>query len=105
MAIVSTTFSTAATDLLSQFGESATFTPATGSPVPGVYVLIKEELLEQPGGYDTTNWAQKTTLRCLLADLPREPNRGETFTVDSTGYTVEQVLENDNRFVKMVVST
>jgi len=98
-----TIFSTAAADILSLLGTSATFTPATGSPVEGVNVVVDLELLMQPGGYNADAYAQYTTIECLLSDLPHEPNRNESFSVSGTVYNVDSVLENDGLFVKVIV--
>ena len=82
-------------------GQSATFTPASGDPV-SLTVNVTREVV--PQGYDATAWTSEYTVECILADLPREPDRGETFTIDGTSYTVREVMDNNGYTVKMVVS-
>jgi len=86
------------------FSSFATFTPAVGSPVLLLRCDLNKEIVEQPGAYDMTTWTQHTTIKCLLSDLAAEPNRGETFLISSTTYTVQGVIENDRNFVKVIVT-
>jgi len=91
-------------DLINMFatmGESATFTPTTGSAV-SCYVLLSIAVDMQPD-LDTQSWMTGKTIECLFADIGRAPERGETFLVDSVTYTVASVIENDGLTVKMAV--
>ena len=85
-------------DIAKCFNSLATFTPATGTPVS-----LRCELLTsvdpQPMGYDGVAWSQKTTIECLLSDLPSQPDKGETYTIDGTDYTVAEIVEDDGHFV------
>ena len=81
-------------------GQSAIFTPAAGDAVT-INVNKSREVVQQ--GFEATAWTTETTIEASLSDLPHEPNRGETFTIDSTVYTVREVMENDGYTVKLVV--
>jgi hypothetical protein len=100
--VVDTQLDSAASDILSQCGESATYTPVTGDPVSGVMVIPVEGVLLQPGT-EAEVWAQGTTLDFLLADTGKVPARGDTFETSTTIYTVREVLENDGRWCKVQV--
>lgn len=93
----------AISDGFADMGEDATFIPATGSVVV-CKVLIDFNVLLQPSGMDAQVWERGTKIEALLADLGREPNRGEIFTVDGIAYTVQGIIENDGITVKMVVT-
>jgi len=84
------------------FNSLATFTPATGSAV-SLRVELEKAVNPQPTGYDGMTWNQQTTIECLLADLPAEPNSGETFKISGTTYTVASVIDNDGYFVTCAV--
>ena len=89
-------------------GETAVFTPATGSPV-SCYVFINFNVELQPSGMEVQVWERGTVIEALLTDsgegaaTGREPARGETFTVAGTVYTVKAILENDGLTVKVTV--
>lgn len=84
-------------------GELATFTPATGSPV-SCYVLLNVAVQPQPDGMSAQAWSTVKTIEYLYADIGREANRGETFTVDSVAYTVQAINSNDGLTVEAVVT-
>ena len=95
-----TSIADALTAAFNAVGQSATFSPATGDDV-SLKVAVSREVVQQ--GFDATAWTTETTIEAILADLPHEPNRGETFVVDGTTYTVREVMENDGHTVKVVV--
>lgn len=84
-------------------GEAAVFTPATGDPIP-CFVFIDFNVMLQPSGMEAQVWETGTTIEALLSDIGREPDRGETFTVDGVVYTVKAIATNDGLTVKMVVT-
>ena len=95
-------FREALPDIFDDTGEEAIFTPAAGDPVP-CRVFIEFGVLLQPGGTGGQVTARSTTIKALLSEIGREPNRNETFTLDGTVYKVESPLENNGLTVKMVV--
>ena len=96
-------FDTMADDLFDQIGVDATFTPAAGDPV-ALKVALKSVLTFQPTSYETRSWQGEVSIEFVIDDLGREPNRGETFTVDSVVYTVQGVVENNGRFCAVAVT-
>jgi len=100
-------FAAALPGIFDAAGEDAVFTPATGDSIP-CKVFIDFNVMLQPSGVETQVWQQGTTIEALLSVLTREPNRGETFTLDipsdDTIYTVQAILENDGLTVKAVVT-
>lgn len=89
--------------LFDQLGVDATFTPAAGDPV-SLKVHQKTELVMQPTGYETRSWQGEKSIEFILADIGREPNRGEVFEIDETDYTVQAVIANDGRFCTVAVT-
>lgn len=98
-----TVFGEALSDIFEAAAETAVFTPATGSPVD-CQVEIDFDVSLQPAGAEAQVWQQGTTIEALLSAIGREPNRGETFTVDGTVYTVQAILANNKLTVKVVVT-
>jgi hypothetical protein len=105
-------FAAALPDIFDAAGEDAVFTPAEGASIP-CKVFIEFNVMLQPAGVDVQVWQRGTTIEALLSETPnlgigREPNRGETFTLDipsnDTVYTVQAILENDGLTVKAVVT-
>ena len=88
--------------LARNFNSLATFTPSTGSAV-SLRVDFDKTVQFQPEGLTSQAWPQAITIEALLADLPHEPNRTETFAISGTTYTVQAVIENDGYFVKVHV--
>lgn len=84
------------------WGSAATFTPTGGAAIDCSVVLNKDVDL-QPSGLDAQVWERGTTIDALIAEIISEPNRGDVFTVASVDYTVQSVLSNDGRFVKVKV--
>ena len=89
--------------LFDALGEDATFTPAAGNPV-SLKVVLRNELAMQPTGYESRAWQGEKSIEFILADLGREPNRGERFTVEETTYTVQGATANDGRFCTVAVA-
>ena len=98
-----TTFDNLADDLFDTMAPDATFTPLVGNPVTGLNVSLVSEMDFQPGGYESSVHDVTKTVEYLFEDIGREAKRGEKFLIGSTTYTVEAVLENDLRFVKVSV--
>lgn len=102
-------FAAALPGIFTAAGETAVFTPATGSPV-SCYVFINFNVDLQPSGMEVQVWERGTVIEALLTDsgegtaIGREPDRGETFTVAGTVYTVKATLENDGLTVKVAVT-
>ena len=89
--------------LFDQLGVDATFTPSAGDPV-SLKINFKSVLVMQPTGYETRSWQGEKSIEFILADIGREPNRGEVFEVDETDYTVQAVIANDGRFCQVAVT-
>jgi len=66
-------------------------------------VVVNTETTLNPDGLSGQVWSQMTTLECLTADAGGEPARDATFTIGANEYVVKEILNNDNRFVKMRV--
>jgi hypothetical protein len=103
-------FAAAVPNIFIAAGEDAVFTPATGDPIP-CKVFIDFNVMLQPSGVEVQVWQQGTTIEALLSVLGREPNRGETFTMEDWDfpwlqkiYTVQAILEDDGLTVKAVVT-
>lgn len=96
-------FDQAIEDIFDHAGVDAIFIPAADDPV-ACKVLLNEETREQPDGYNAVVYARYKTLEVQYADLGREPNRGEYFTVSAKAYTVQSIDSNDGRCVVVVVT-
>ena len=95
-------FNQAAEDIFSEIGQDAIFTPSVGDSVECKVNLERDVDLE-PHGFDSQIWGRGITIEAILSVLGKEPDSGESFTVDETVYKVQTVQANDGRFVKMVV--
>ena len=100
-------FDKAAIDIFNKAGISAIYTPAVGDPVICQIDLIQDIDLE-PAGFDAQIWGRGKTIRAILDVLGKEPDTDETVTIQEgkyqdVVYTVKTVLENDGRFVTVVV--
>jgi hypothetical protein len=91
------------TDLFDELGVDATFTPAAGDPV-SLKVSFKNELEMTPAAFEARAWQNSRFVEIIIDDIGREPNRGETLTIDETVYTVQAVTANDGRFCTMAVT-
>jgi len=96
------TFDEIAEDLFDDLAVAATFTPAVGDAV-SCKVNLEKGTDFQPGGLDAQVWGSETTIEYRLAEVGKEADRDEVFTVAGTDYTVKDVMENDGRFVKVAV--
>jgi len=82
---------------------TATYTPSTGPAVTGVKIMIEKSALLEPGGFISSVSAQGIIIEAALDNLGKEPDRGETFTVGSTVYTVLAVQDNDGHTARVHV--
>ncbi len=100
------TFDEMAEDLFDDLAVAATFTPAVGDAV-ACRVNLEKGVDFQPSGLDAQVWGTETTIEYRLAEVGKEADRGETFTMSVGGavYTVKDVVENDGRFVKVNVQS
>jgi len=89
--------------LFDQLGVDATFIPTAGDPL-SLKVVYRSELVMQPVGYESRAWQGEKTIEVLLADIGREPNRGERFEIDDVTYTVRAVAASDGRFCAVSVA-
>lgn len=102
-------FDTALTDIFSALGAEATFTPASGDAVPGVYVSL--ELSTEVQSADTAGLTViMPTIEYIIDDLGGEAVKGDTFLItdeDSPGYdntyTVCERVQYDGRAVMVTV--
>jgi len=92
---------TAAENITSHAGESATYTPASGDPVTCIVILAHDALI-QADGYDISTATLGTTIQAMVSDVGTV-NRGDTYTVDGTTYTVQRIEANDGVMVTAVV--
>ncbi len=76
-------------------GEDAVFTPALGAPIDCVVDITKGVTVDE-GSYDTPVISRVTTLEYLIDQIGRDAESGETFTVGSTVWTVQEVFEDGN---------
>ena len=72
-------FLTAAAAILEKIGVLATFTPASGDPVTGIYVDYTHEAVVQ--GSDAGSLQIEPTITYLKSDLGRRAVYGESFTI------------------------
>ena len=96
-------FAAAFPGIFTAAGEAAVFTPSVGAPVP-CFVFIDFDVELQPSGMEAQVWERGTTIEALLSVILKEPDRGETFTVDSVIYTVKSIAANDGLTVKAIVA-
>ncbi len=101
---MTTTFATALTDIFSVFGESAVFTPATGS-TSSVVVIYYEDLVHQPGGMNAQMPGPDRAIEYVKSDIGRQVKHGEKFTISETDYHCQQVMEDDGYTVTVAVRT
>ncbi|MBN1664840.1 MAG: hypothetical protein JW943_14665 [Deltaproteobacteria bacterium] len=84
-------------------GEDAVFHPAEGDPIP-CKVFIDFDVRLQPAGIEAQVWETGTVIEAPLSMLGRKPVRGETFTYDSTTYTVKRIADDDRFTFKAEVT-
>jgi hypothetical protein len=81
----------------------AVYQPTLGSPVPG-RVFMDQEIVPDPGGFDANSWIRKKTIEGRLSVFGKEPDAGETFTINGTVYTVTRdEPDNDGITFKVIV--
>lgn len=95
-------FDKAASAAFARLGTAAVFQPESGAPVGLQVELVRDQQL-QPADTSAQIWATGITIEYILADLGREANRGETFTVGAVTWTVREVVANDGQFCMVVV--
>jgi hypothetical protein len=79
----------------------AVYTPSGGEPVT-LKVIIQKSTVLQPSGYDAEVLATVTSVKALLEDLGREPNRGDSLEIGDDTFTIKEVLlENNGRTARM----
>lgn len=94
-------FDTAMARIFEKLGSTATFTPATGSDVSGIYVNLELESAIQ--GMDAGVVRVQPTIEYIISDLGREAVEGESFTVSGTVYTVCERVAYDGRTATVAV--
>jgi hypothetical protein len=100
---IETILNNAMTTLFNTVGENAIYTSATGTVIPDVKIWVQKDVELQPFDFNGQAVELKTVLECLLSQVLIVPQRGATFLVGSTTYTVQSVLANDRRILKLVV--
>lgn len=88
-----TAMTRAAAKFYTRHGKPAVWTPAAGSAVD-CHVFINFDVVLQPGT-DAQVWERGTTIEGLLSETITAPSRGDSFTVEETTYTVQELIEND----------
>jgi hypothetical protein len=72
------------------FGESAAFTPAVGSPVDPLTVIIDYANDWQPGG-EVLFAQEQIVISYMRKDIDRRVKVGEVFTIGESTYTVRSM--------------
>ena len=88
-------FSSAIDTLYAMFGVSASY-ETQREAASTVTIVITEDLSQWGADITVANDYHGITVR--RSDVTDKPRRGDTFTVDSTVYCVEQVLRQPNEF-------
>ena len=96
------TFDDMAEDLFDTLGIDATYIPITGNPV-SCKVNRTKEIDPQPIGLDSQAWASADAIEYRLDEVGQQANRGDIFRIDDIDYTVQAVIDGDERFVKVAV--
>ncbi len=113
MGINDAVFARVGLDVLTQFGDSATYTPVVGDPVTLCTVHLDTEVESSPDGYSVQARGAELTIEALIAEIGndisiRRPSGSgyavaDRFTVGSDVYEVTEVLEEDTVFILMAV--
>ena len=82
---------------------TATYTPICGGETVSCSIIFENESREQPDGFGAQSFEQIKTIEYRLTEITSEASRGDTFTVDSTVYIVDEVSYNDGYTVKVIV--
>ncbi|MBF0395770.1 MAG: hypothetical protein HQK78_03285 [Desulfobacterales bacterium] len=88
-------------DIFNAFGQDAIYMPISGKKRQ-VRVAIDYKTELQPSGQASV-YEIGTTMECILAEIGREPNRGDRFQIGNKVYKVDSIIQNDGRVVKMAV--
>ena len=101
-------FDTAIAQIFTKLGSAATFTPATGPAVPGIYVNLELESAVQ--GMDAGVVRIMPTIEYIISDIGREAVEGETFSITDTEspaygntYTICERVAYDGRTATVAV--
>ena len=89
------------TRALNQVGVDAVYTPVTGDQV-SCTVRLRHDVILQPSSYDAQIVETGSTIKALYSDVG-EPEKGSTFMIDETTYTVARITDNDRYFVVVQV--
>jgi len=99
---IETILDTAMADLFNTVGQDATYTPVSGAALP-CKVWVQKDVELQPIDFTGQAVETSTLIECLLSEVLTVPQRGSTFLVGSTTYTVQTVQKNDGRILTLVV--
>jgi len=76
-------------------------------PTSGDNVTLKVEFLEsdddQPAGSEGLASKVRREVIFYKGDLPAEPKRNETFSINGTTYSIKEVVQRDNWFLTVTV--
>lgn len=98
---MSDVFDQAIEDIFSKLGVDAVFT--TGGVDTDCKVDLSTGIQNEPFSVDAQVWGNNVTIEAILAEIGKEPDKNDTFTIDETIYIVQTIQENDGRTVKTVV--
>ena len=87
---------------LSILGVEATYQPNDGDAV-SCRVWFDQEIKYQVDNHEGQVRALGYEVEAILDDLGKEPERGETFEIGSTTYTVQSSAENEGIFTRVYV--
>lgn len=91
-----------ATSIFDVFGVTALYDPIFDEVVECTVILEHDSVL-QPSGLDTDVVEIGITIDAKYADIGM-PERGHTFKIDETTYTVQRIESNDHLIVRMWVT-
>lgn len=86
-----------------EIGSDAVYYPVSGAPV-SLRVIVNRNVLLQPASMNAQVCEHGVTIEAIIADLGKEPARGEKFLVDAEMFTVQSIEKNDGQEVELVVS-
>jgi len=86
--------------VFTQLWPTGTYTPLAGDAVSCSIRLIQE--IESQPGFEVNYGQSGTEIEALVSEVS-EPGIGSTFVLNSTTYTVKQVISNDGYRVRMAV--
>lgn len=85
------------------FGESGSYQSVTGGdPINDIQIVITDDVVIQPIGYEATTVITGTVVEALIDDVG-DVSEGDTFTVGAVTYTCKKELENNGKITKWVV--